>query len=206
MSRLEKLSDELNKKVTKLKIGNATCIKATTRDVAIGTSLGFVVIFNMEQQMKGMLGNVSLTEHGSVSCIAVSPSGEWLLAGYSSGVVLVWELKTAALIRKITDAFGSPVENMSFLRDKQRFIASDSKGLVKLFTLTRLFFKYILDVILLTEKSDNPVLQITALPPPSMQCIYSDHCFIALVNKSKVCTKTRKIFLLAIWSNSHLKF
>jgi len=66
----------------------------------VGTSHGYVLIFDVLQVMKYCLGDVKLREAGgAVSSLAISPSGNRLLVGFAKGLILMYDLENGKLIR-----------------------------------------------------------------------------------------------------------
>ena len=66
----------------------------------MGTSHGYVLVFDSMQVMKWCLGESTQREEGgSVSSLAVSPSGTRLLVGYAKGLILMYDLENGKLIR-----------------------------------------------------------------------------------------------------------
>lgn len=57
VTRVDRVTDELSKKSNKLKIGSASCLKIANKDIAIGTSNGFILMYNMEEQLRAILGS-----------------------------------------------------------------------------------------------------------------------------------------------------
>ena len=77
--------------------------------VAVGTSHGFVLVFDGSQTLKYSLGGPSYgRECGSVSCLAfdnnVDEGPTRLLVGFAKGQILEYDLTTGKLLRKLEDA------------------------------------------------------------------------------------------------------
>ena len=77
--------------------------------VAIGTSHGFVLVFDGSQTLKYSLGGHSYgRECGSVSCLAFDHSVDEgptrLLVGFAKGHLLEYDLTNGKLLRKLEDA------------------------------------------------------------------------------------------------------
>ena len=86
--------------------------------VAIGTSHGFVLVFDGSQTLKYSLGGHSYgRECGSVSCLAFDHSVDEgptrLLVGFAKGHLLEYDLTNGKLLRKLEDAhpLGSKDDN-----------------------------------------------------------------------------------------------
>ena len=59
--KLSKISEEITKRANRTKIGTPTAIKVTGKEIAVGSSLGIIIIFNYEQQIRTILGSVTGT-------------------------------------------------------------------------------------------------------------------------------------------------
>jgi len=68
--------------------------------IAIGTSHGYVLIFDALQSLKWCLGESHYREEGgSVSSLSVSGNGSRLLVGYAKGLILMYDLENGKLLR-----------------------------------------------------------------------------------------------------------
>jgi len=84
----------------KLNAGTPTAICLGCSLVAVGTSHGFVIMFDVLQVAKWSLGEAPLREAGgSVSSLAINPIGTRLLVGYAKGLILMYDLGNGKLIR-----------------------------------------------------------------------------------------------------------
>ncbi|ONH67923.1 Vacuolar protein sorting-associated protein 8 [Cyberlindnera fabianii] len=125
--------------------GVPTCLSAG--DVlAIGTSKGYVLIFDYRQILQLELGKgTPALQCGAVSSIALSLDSTHVCVGYESGDVFIWELKQNLTKPKVhvapleanditvTDshAKGSPINNVSFVGKRHTVVvSSDIYGLV----------------------------------------------------------------------------
>lgn len=79
--------------------GTATAV-AIGSLIAVGTSHGYILIFDAMQALKWCLGDVHAREEGgSVSSLAVSGNGSRLLVGYAKGLISMYDLENGKLIR-----------------------------------------------------------------------------------------------------------
>lgn len=70
--------------------------------IAVGTSHGYILIFDAMQSLKWCLGDTSCREEGgSVSSLAVSGNGTRLLVGYAKGLISMYDLESGKLIRYV---------------------------------------------------------------------------------------------------------
>ena len=105
--------------------------------VAIGTSHGFVLVFDGNQTLKYSLGGPSIgRECGSVSCLAfaqnIDEGPTRLLAGFAKGHLLEYDLTTGKLLRKLEDAhpLDSAIIRARFTHEKALALVCDSGGSV----------------------------------------------------------------------------
>ena len=105
--------------------------------VAIGTSHGFVLVFDGKQTLKSSLGGHTFgRECGSVSCLAfdnnIEEGPSRLLVGYAKGHLLEYDLTNGKLLRKLDDAhpLGSAIIRARFTEEKALALISDSGGSV----------------------------------------------------------------------------
>ena len=76
-------------------VGIPTVITSNSiKYLAIGTSFGNVVLFEVGNKNKIILGTVENRRHGQISAIAISRSGRYLISGQENGLITVWDLTT----------------------------------------------------------------------------------------------------------------
>jgi len=124
------MGNEIYKPSVTMKVGKSIVMSQSKKYTAFGTDRGIILIFNNEEQeLKFILGNTTTDGQtpstGKVSSIAFSFQEDWLVAGYEQGVIIVWDIMKAGVIKRIDDAFTSPVVNVSFLTDMYNIVASE---------------------------------------------------------------------------------
>jgi WD40 repeat protein len=71
--------------------------------IVIGTSHGYVLVFDSMQALKWCLGESHFREEGgSISSLAVSGNGTRLLVGYAKGLILMYDLENGKLLRFVS--------------------------------------------------------------------------------------------------------
>ncbi|KAG1714892.1 Vacuolar protein sorting-associated protein 8 [Nymphon striatum] len=106
---------------------------AVSNMIAIGTTHGIVLIFDVKQVMKWCLGNIEVGEqHGSVSALSFNADCSRLLVGHAKGLISKWDLQTGKLLQNIVDVhpIGTAVLHIYFIDEHTRAIFSDSGGSV----------------------------------------------------------------------------
>lgn len=105
-----------------------------------GNSIGIIRMFTLQKEydlktfslkeIEKMEGNVK-----SVSCMNVSPDGEYLLAGYSNGFVVLWEINSNNPKKFINSLHKTCVLDIKFLsvsnKKRWEFISTEADGSVQ---------------------------------------------------------------------------
>ena len=88
----------------RINAGSATTITVGYLAIAVGTSHGHVLVFDVSQVLRCCLGEQRERElGGAVSSLSISANGTRLLVGYAKGLVLMYDLEAGKLLRTITD-------------------------------------------------------------------------------------------------------
>lgn len=91
-SKLRKISSQIFSESASSIYGKPTCLLAAAL-IAIGTSRGYVLVFDYHQSLKSIIGqNTKAMECGEVTSLAVSADFSYLASGYSSGHIYTWDL------------------------------------------------------------------------------------------------------------------
>jgi hypothetical protein len=130
--------------------GSPTAIAVHPKFIAVGTSKSVVLLFDHFQELKGILCRVPLgpqgaipqaaATDGAVTSIDVSPSQDFLVCGYYSGRVALWDTavisKTSLL--KLAEQHKTPVTFVKFTSASQPFCLSiDMSGCVNYLLFSR---------------------------------------------------------------------
>ncbi|CAG7727060.1 unnamed protein product [Allacma fusca] len=129
---LKGITSQINSAADKINAGSSTAVVIGSL-VAVGTSHGYVLVFDALQVMKWCLGDISHREEGgSVSSLAVSSNGTRLLVGYAKGLILMYDLDNGKLLRTLHDAHatGTAVLVLRFTDYPILALCSDSGGSV----------------------------------------------------------------------------
>ncbi|KAF9933290.1 Vacuolar protein sorting-associated protein 8 [Linnemannia zychae] len=142
---LLKLSEQLFSDEIKASSGLGTCI-AVSNIIAVGTSRGSILVYSTTQALMGIYGSPQYAlEHGSVCSIAISSDNTYMVAGYSLGSVIVWNISrpstpsriippisrdVAISGRKLGHIRGSAVLNVGFIGIKRtEVVTADDQGM-----------------------------------------------------------------------------
>jgi WD40 repeat protein len=83
-------------------VGVPTCISTSgNRFLAIGTSIGNVVIFEVGVKDFRTLSRADQNKYGQVTSISVSRDNCYLVTGYETGLVILWDLYNFKLVKTI---------------------------------------------------------------------------------------------------------
>lgn len=140
---LQKLNGSLHDGKAKTLYGDPTCI-VPGDVVAIGTSKGYILIFDYHQNLLHSLGkNTKAMTCGSITSIAMSLDSTHVACGFESGDVFLWNIRASSKplchIQPLNDTnmhsdghvAGSIVNNLTFVGKRHTvLISSDVNGLV----------------------------------------------------------------------------
>ena len=91
-TKLRKLTGQAFSEVGKRNFGRPTCMAVTT-SIVIGTSKGIVLVFDYQQNHKGIIGmGTKAVECGAVTSLAISADHTTVVAGHADGHIFTWEI------------------------------------------------------------------------------------------------------------------
>ena len=95
-AKLRKMTGQAFSEVGKRQLGRPTCI-AVAVSIALGTSKGLILVFDYNQNLKGIIGQgTRATESGAVTSISISADHSTVAGGHASGDIFTWELNKPA--------------------------------------------------------------------------------------------------------------
>ena len=164
--------------------------------VAIGTSHGFILVFDGNQTLKYSLGGQTYgRECGSVSCLAFDHNPEEgptrLLAGFAKGHLLEYDLTTGKLLRKLDDAhvLGSAIIRARFTHQKALALICDSGGSIFELSLKKTLGMRSYSSRCIFSGSRGEVCTFEPMPDQNNQ-LMSERIVVALATVSKVIVLT----------------
>ncbi|KAI8929007.1 Golgi CORVET complex core vacuolar protein 8-domain-containing protein [Entophlyctis helioformis] len=142
-TKLRKLSVSLFNDAFHRQIGTPT-VFSVAGVIAIGTSKSVVLLYDLAQNLLGILGDaspISASMYGAVTAVHISLDQKHVLAGYARGFVMVWDVQRRASIKvvpPVTDMeqiggkkdghlSGAPVIHLASL-SATSFVSADDRG------------------------------------------------------------------------------
>ena len=176
------LSATLLSKSRMTEFGLPTALAVNSRFIAIGTQRGMILVFDLFEVLRHQLGrhlpeNGSVmvdgglwnsSQTGSITSLAISGNGEALLAGYTSGFLVLWDVIRGVVIKSMVDVHHSPITSVRFLTDKDlKVVTVDAGGLVNKLTFSKniLWSAYSMDTECLLDGTAGQILATHVLPP-----------------------------------------
>ncbi|KAJ0407353.1 hypothetical protein P43SY_004781 [Pythium insidiosum] len=178
--------------------GSPTVVAIHSKFIAIGTSKGLVLIFDHFQNIRQVLGNTNDADSdGPVTAIDVSPGSDYLVCGYQSGRLVLWDMIKGTSLKAVSDAHEHPVVSLRFLKDQKPVLVSvDTNGVLNKINFSKMMgMVYVVDVDPIYDGSAGKLLSISILPQSAGNAKIShltDQYVLAALSSEKV------TFLIAI--------
>ncbi|RLN59997.1 hypothetical protein BBJ28_00001358 [Nothophytophthora sp. Chile5] len=166
---MEAISRQLRKNIEFKEYGpgSPTVVAIHSKFIAIGTSKGLVIIFDHFQNIRQVLGNTTDADSdGPITAVDVSPGSDYLVCGYQSGRIVLWDMIKGTSLKAVSDAHENPVVSLRFLKDQKPVLVSvDTNGLVNKLNFSKMMgMVYVVDVDPLYDGSAGKILSISVLP------------------------------------------
>ncbi|KAF2069909.1 hypothetical protein CYY_008770 [Polysphondylium violaceum] len=162
-----KITEQLSSADIRRVVGYPTCF-TVAKYICIGTTHGYLMIFNFNQELLSIIGGSICADCGPVTATDMPScrvNEDWLISGHQSGHILLWDISTGKPIKVIEKIHKNPVLHLKFFSDGSRFISSDSSGVTHIVTVTKGFMSIGVDQQLLLNGNLGPVLSIAPLLP-----------------------------------------
>ena len=137
---LKGISSQLVSAKNRVNAGLPTVMAAASTYIAVGTSHGFVLVFDGQQTLKYSLGSDihgGPNRYGAASCLAFNQQEQdvlphRLLVGYAKGYLVEYDMTTGKVLRSLEDAhpLGSAIIHARFTDDPSLALICDSGGSV----------------------------------------------------------------------------
>lgn len=172
--------------------GLPTTMAVNSKFIAVGTQHGEVWIFDLFEQLKMTLGaEESTTGVGNnkkvhaVTSIDLPLHGDYLLAGYGSGAIVLWDVIKGVVLKGMYDLHSSPITSVRLTSFPIAYsggndsdigaVSVDASGLVSKIVFSRgiLWSSYSAETECLLDGTAGQILAMDTLPPLD-QTQYSD--------------------------------
>jgi hypothetical protein len=95
-TRLKKITGQVFSEIGKRNFGRPTCLHVTV-SLAIGTSKGFILVFDYQQVLKSIIGpGTKAIECGAITSLAIAADHSAIAGGHATGHIFTWELAKPA--------------------------------------------------------------------------------------------------------------
>ncbi|KAF2847797.1 hypothetical protein T440DRAFT_557063 [Plenodomus tracheiphilus IPT5] len=95
-TKLKKITAQVFSEVGRRNFGRPTCLNVTV-SLAIGTSKGFILVFDYQQVLKSIIGpGTKAVECGAITALATSADHSTVAGGHATGHIFTWELAKPA--------------------------------------------------------------------------------------------------------------
>ena len=160
--------------IARVLCGLPTCLAFNSKFIAVGTQLGIILIFDLFEVLRQRLGANSFDDSstdssaGSITSLDLSHNGEAVVAGYTSGILVLWDTIRGVVLRTVSDVHPSPITSVRFLTEL-KIVTVDAGGLVNKFTFSKnlLWSSYSVDTECLLDGTAGQILSMNVLPPYS---------------------------------------
>ncbi|CCI47046.1 unnamed protein product [Albugo candida] len=147
--------------------GSPTVIAIHSKFIAIGTSRSLVLVFDHFQNIRQVLGTTADAQSdGPVTAIDVSPGSDFLVCGYQSGRVVLWDMIKGSPLKADSESYDSPIVCLRFLKDQKPLLLSvDYNGVVNRVNFSKMMgMVYVVDVDPIYDASAGKILAVSILP------------------------------------------
>ncbi|KAF3191769.1 Vacuolar protein sorting-associated protein 8 [Orbilia oligospora] len=190
-TKLKKLKAQLYSESGHRAYGEPTCINIFT-SIAVGTSRGFILIFDYHQTLMSVIGQNLKVECGGITSLAISADYTTIAGGYAKGYIFTWEIGKSArpflsippiplgeIDGKKEDGHvqGTSVLHLGFLGTRHTaLVSADDKGMAfshlasrslvgRVVKTTRILGRYPFDIATATRpRKPSSVLGFASLP------------------------------------------
>jgi WD40 repeat protein len=99
--------------------GTATAIHVNSKYFVVGTSNGLLLVFDFFQEIRQVVGSTCAQGtrcYKAVTVIDMTPSGNFLVCGYASGEIALWDVNTGAVLKRVADLHKRRVTKLAYVR------------------------------------------------------------------------------------------
>lgn len=161
--------------------GLPTALAVNSKFIAVGTQRGTVWVFDLFEQLKMTLGveegGVQNKIGSSVTSIDLPIHGDYLLAGYGSGAIVLWDVIKGSVLKSMHELHASPITLLRLTSFPIAYtggndndigaVSVDAGGLVNkiVFSKGMLWSSYSAETECLLDGQAGQILSMDTLPP-----------------------------------------
>ncbi|KAJ8915765.1 hypothetical protein NQ315_004577 [Exocentrus adspersus] len=129
---LQGVSAQLNSAADKVNAGLPTVITNSLKYIAVGTSHGYILAFDSEQNLCWYCHDMNSADQGAISALAFNLECTRILIGYERGLVSMLDASNGDILRKLPDAHApqTAVLHLRFTFLNNLALCGDSSGCV----------------------------------------------------------------------------
>ncbi|KAF7265925.1 hypothetical protein GWI33_020668 [Rhynchophorus ferrugineus] len=129
---LQGVSNQIASALERVSAGLPTVITNSLKYVAVGTSHGYILAFDSEQNLCWCYHDVNMSDQGAISALAFNLESSRLLVGYERGFISMLDAKSGDIVRKLPDAHApqTAVLHLRFTFLSNFALCGDSSGCV----------------------------------------------------------------------------
>lgn len=117
-------------------VGVPTCISTSgNKFLAVGTSIGNVVIFEIGVKGYRILGTPDQNKYGQTTSVSVSRDNRYLVSGYETGLLIVWDLYSFKVVKTIFLQKNRILKVLFCSDNYENFVSTDSEGYIYMYTI-----------------------------------------------------------------------
>jgi hypothetical protein len=166
-------------------VGLPTALAINSKFIAIGTQRGIVLVFDLFEVLRQKLGRHgehihpsegawNVSQGGSVTTIDIAMNGETIVAGYTSGVIVLWDVIRGIVLKTVVDTYPSPITYVRYLSEREiKVVTVDAAGIVNKLNFSKniLWSAYSVETECLLDGTAGQILAVNVLPSMSMTSV-----------------------------------
>ncbi|GKY91185.1 hypothetical protein MPSEU_000091200 [Mayamaea pseudoterrestris] len=157
---------------SKVVCGLPTAMALNSKFIAVGTQKGIILLYDLFEQLRQRLGDghvddtFNINKAGAITSLDLNFNGDLICAGYSSGVLVLWDSIRGEPLKSVSDAHPSPLTSIRFMSEL-KLVTVDASGIVNKLTFTRnmIWLTYSLETECLLDGTAGQILAMNVLRP-----------------------------------------
>eukprot|EP01130_Rhizamoeba_saxonica_P008254 TRINITY_DN3334_c0_g1_i1.p1 TRINITY_DN3334_c0_g1~~TRINITY_DN3334_c0_g1_i1.p1 ORF type:complete len:1330 (-),score=304.47 TRINITY_DN3334_c0_g1_i1:81-3971(-) len=195
-SKLDELSSVLINPDLRKDIGIPTSI-AVGKNIVIGSSRGYTLVFNHFQELVVVLGARNGSEFGRVTAVDISKDSTWVATGHIGGQLVIWDLKKNKPLKTVVDIHTTAIQHLSFFENKYNLISLDTDGKINQLKVSNLIMVWVIEDTLVLNGGVGMIKDLQLLPTGNVHHPIDQYHLAAFSTDRKIviisCGETVKI-------------